>query len=301
MIDERTEELACLHAFDLVEGRELADFSRRLEREPALRRLVDDLRETASTCAFTAPPMAPSAGLRDRVLASCAERSHPARNDGGRIVPFRLPAWTGWAAAAVFALLAAYLGLTASRLDYQLALLAENEALAALQVRSLDTALESERIVSKQQSIRLKSAELRVAALDAELAQTRAAALAETSRLKAEADLAALKIATLNSLLGNAPDATAIAVWNPFSQEGVLTVSQLPPLDPDKDYQLWVVDPQYSIPVDGGVFTVDASTGEARFKFKADKPIKTVAAFAVSLERKGGVPKAEGPMVLITQ
>ncbi len=312
MIDERTEELAALHAFDLVEGPELADFSRRLEREPALRRIVDDLRETASACAFVAPAVTPSAGLRDRVLATCAttprtgpasQRSESDAHGGGggdNVTPFSLPAWTGWAAAAVFALLAAYLGFTASRLDYQLALLTESEALAALQARSLDTALESERIVSKEQTLRLKTAEQRVAALDTELAQTRSAALAQIAELKAQADLAALKIATLNSLLGNAPDATAVAVWNPFSQEGVLTVSQLPALAPDKDYQLWVVDPQYSIPVDGGVFTVDAATGEARFQFKADKPVDTIAKFAVSLERKGGVPKAEGPMVLIS-
>lgn len=309
MIDERTEELAALHAFDLVEGPELADFNRRLEREPALRRLVDDLRETASACAFAAPSVTPSAGLRDRVLASCSatprdghstRRTSGGMGGGGNFTPFRLPAWAGWTAAAVFALLAVYLGLTASRLDYQLALLTESEALAALQTRSLDTALESERIVSKEQTLRLKAAELRVASLDAELAQTRAAALAQVAELKAQADIAALKIATLTSLLGNAPDATAVAVWNPFAQEGVLTVSNLPALAPDQDYQLWVIDPQYAIPVDGGVFTVDAATGEARYRFKAGKPVDTVAKFAVSLERKGGVPKAEGPMVLIS-
>jgi anti-sigma-K factor RskA len=33
--------------------------------------------------------------------------------------------------------------------------------------------------------------------------------------------------------------------------------------------------------------------------FHPNRPVQTVAKFAVSLERKGGVPKAEGPMVLI--
>ena len=52
-------------------------------------------------------------------------------------------------------------------------------------------------------------------------------------------------------------------------------------------------------PVDGGVFTVDPTTGERRMKFKAKQPVGAVNAFAVTLERKGGVPKAEGPFVLL--
>jgi anti-sigma-K factor RskA len=81
----------------------------------------------------------------------------------------------------------------------------------------------------------------------------------------------------------------------------LLTVDHLPALADDRDYQLWVIDPQYPIPVDGGVFRVDPATGQARYSFRADKPIKTVAQFAVSLERRGGVAKAEGPMVLLSQ
>jgi anti-sigma-K factor RskA len=51
--------------------------------------------------------------------------------------------------------------------------------------------------------------------------------------------------------------------------------------------------------VDGGVFTVDPVTGEARLIFHAKQPVASVNAFAVTLERKGGVPKAEGPFVLL--
>jgi anti-sigma-K factor RskA len=120
-----------------------------------------------------------------------------------------------------------------------------------------------------------------------------------TRQLAAQGTLADYKIATLASLLGNSPQALAVAVWNPANQEGVLTVQKLPALAADQDYQLWVVDPQYPIPVDGGVFRVDPATGEARLNFRPNLPVKTVAKFAVSLERKGGVPKAEGPMVLI--
>ena len=78
----------------------------------------------------------------------------------------------------------------------------------------------------------------------------------------------------------------------------MLRVEKLPALAPDKDYQLWLIDPQYPIPVDGGVFTVDPASGAASYAFKAGKPVRAITKFAVSLERKGGVPRAEGPMVL---
>jgi len=87
-------------------------------------------------------------------------------------------------------------------------------------------------------------------------------------------------------------------VWNPEHQSGLLTIEKLPAIADTQDYQIWVVDPAYPIPVDGGVFKPGAD-GRAVLTFKGDKPIKTVSAFAISLEKKGGVPKAEGPILLL--
>lgn len=112
-------------------------------------------------------------------------------------------------------------------------------------------------------------------------------------------ELANLKITVLASLAQNSPQALAVTFWDPSKQEGTLRVEKLPALLPSQDYQLWVVDPQYQNPVDGGVFTVDPKTGDARITFKPGQPVKAVSAFAVTLERKGGVPKAEGPFVLL--
>ena len=139
----------------------------------------------------------------------------------------------------------------------------------------------------------------RATELDQLLAITRGQAAALERQLKAEGDLANFKITTLASMLKNSPQAVAVAVWNPEKQEGVLQVAKLPALAADKDYQLWVVDPQYPNPVDGGVFTVDPQTGEYRLQFRTKQPVKSINAFAVTLERKGGVPKAEGPFVLL--
>ena len=282
MIDELSQELASLYAVGLLVGDELARFEQELAKSPALQRLVRELQEASAQLAFTAPAAEPPAELRARLL----ERLDTAANwrEQRKVIAFRTPLWVAWAAAAVFAVMCAWLGQLYIGSRFEAATLRDQQTVAEFTLRTVRNQLEAERIIAGHQ---LSSLTERLASLD--------------RQLKEEGDLAKFKIATLASLAGNTPQALAVAVWNPAKQEGVLTVEKLPALAADKDYQLWLVDPQYPIPVDGGVFTVDPATGEARITFHANKHVKSVAKFAVSLERKGGVPKAEGPMVLLSQ
>src|SRR6185436_5117183 len=105
MIDERHEELAALHALDLLEGAEREAFARELDRNAELRALVAELRESSAALAHTAPAAAPPAELRARVLASITHSK--IENRKSKIVTF--PSFLPWAAAACFALLAAWL------------------------------------------------------------------------------------------------------------------------------------------------------------------------------------------------
>lgn len=280
MIDERHEELAALHAFGLLEGPELSAFETALAADPELRRLVESLRATAAELAHTAPAVpAPSPALRARILNSAVPVQSP---DSRYVLPFTLPPWLGWAAAACFFFTAIFFAGKSFNVRGELQAVLDSERVARLEAGTLKNLLEAERILSRGQLDRL------------------AAADRQLTDLRIQADVARLKIASLTSLAGNSPQARAIAVWSPDRQEGVLVVSKLPPLQTDQDYQLWVIDPQYPIPVDGGVFTVDPATGEARVSFKPNKAVAVAQTFAVSLERKGGVPKAEGPMMLIS-
>jgi anti-sigma-K factor RskA len=117
-------------------------------------------------------------------------------------------------------------------------------------------------------------------------------------RLEERDVLAQIQVASLNSKLASAPNANAIVVWNERKQRGVLKVMSLPRNDEDHDYQLWLVDPRYKNPVDGGIFHM--ADGETmNVAFKPASPVREVKGFAISLERKGGVTKAEGPIVLL--
>jgi len=285
MIDERQEELAALHALDLLEGVERERFVAELGRNSELRRRVGDLRQAAAALAHVAPEAEPPAALKARILASASAGRSAARGNApaalpraGRPIPF--PSWIPWLAAACFCIAAVWSGKRFFDERSENASLREQQRLAQ---QALD-----------ETRGQLGDATRRLAASGAEIAELGA-------KLKAEGDLAHFKIATLASMLGNSPAAVAVAVWDPSREQGVLDVSKLPALAAAMDYQLWVIDPQYPSPVSGGVFTVDPVTGEAHVVFRADKPVKSIAKFAVSLERKGGVLKPEGPIVLISQ
>lgn len=261
--------------------------------------------QSATLCAFSAP--AP-AGLAYRMSSDALNESEldAARADESRllqsaargdreasigptvatsrgIAAFRPLPWLGWAAAAILAVACTYFALSRGLQDHEKQLWRESEALTRLEAASLRQQVEAESILAQQQTKALRGA------------------YDELAGLRRTLDLAALKIVRLASPPGHSSEAEAIIVWDAEKQEGLLVASHLPAIAENQDYQLWLVDPQDSTPVDGGVFRVDTASGQARVTFRPGKPAVTVAKFAVSVERKGGVPKAESPMVLLSQ
>lgn len=314
MIDERHEELATLYALDLLERGERASFEANLARDPVLQSLVRELSDTSATLAYTAPAAPPPAALRARVLASIATASSSqsaATPDNVVSHPsFVIRHFLPWAIAASLALSAAWLGQLYLSAQAEAQLLRDTTALAEISLKSTQQQLEAERILThrrlldteKQTADALRLlAESRtlLAQRDTDLSTLNQRVTALSGQLQREADLANLKITALASLLKNSPQALAIAVWNPAKQEGVLQVEKLPALAADKDYQLWVVDAQYTDPVDGGTFTVDPESGARRLQFKSKQPLKSIVAYAITEEVKGGVAKSAGPFLLL--
>jgi anti-sigma-K factor RskA len=117
------------------------------------------------------------------------------------------------------------------------------------------------------------------------------------SRLEARDFFAEIQLANLESKRPEAPKAFAIVVWNEKRQRGVLRVVQLPANADDRDYELWLFDRRYQQPVNGGVFHL-RSDEPRQLNFRPAEPVREATGFAITLERKGGVLKAEGPVVL---
>jgi len=85
---------------------------------------------------------------------------------------------------------------------------------------------------------------------------------------------------------------TGDVVWDPVTQRGYLRLVGLAPNDPAlHQYQLWIFDGgrDKRYPVDGGVFDVPANATEVVVPIRAALPVLTAKAFAVTVEKPGGV------------
>ncbi len=114
-------------------------------------------------------------------------------------------------------------------------------------------------------------------------AEERAALLAKTDSLKIP--LGATKDPAAAGVTGD-------VVWDPVTQRGFLHFAGLGANDPAMhQYQIWIFDAgrDKRYPVDGGVFDVPANAGEVVIPIRASLMVRKPAAFAVTLEKPGGV------------
>ncbi len=274
MITERHEELASLQALGLLDGTERSELESEISSSQELQDLVTSLGESTAMLALAAPSRPAPAGLKASVLAACTPAPDAARSEPAATVEFPLWRYVPWAAAAALALSTTWFATQAFSLRSQ------NDSLRAQQ-RLDQIAYESARNQLAERSL---VAEQMITGLG--------------QRLQRSENLARLKVSALASLAGNTAEARAIAVWDPDQQAGLLSFEKLPAIAAEQDYQIWVIDPAYQNPVNGGVFHV-SQDGSVSLAFRPDQPVTKATAFAISLEKKGGVPKAEGPIVLL--
>jgi hypothetical protein len=114
-------------------------------------------------------------------------------------------------------------------------------------------------------------------------AEERAALLAKSDSLKIT--LGATKDPAAAGVTGD-------VVWDPVTQRGFVRFVGLAPNDPAvHQYQLWIFDGgrDQRFPVDGGVFDIPANATEVVIPIHAALPVLSAKAFAVTVERPGGV------------
>lgn len=270
MIDERFEELAALNALGMLEGDEKRTLDGVTIRDRELRSLCTELEYTAAELASLVAPVAPPAAMKNRIRARIRSRKGGAAYSSGG-------AWgaiIGWSAAAVFAASSAWLWTEREKLSTRLQSAAAESHTA---IQAAQTSFQSERNELQQQLLKLTT---------------------QIDTLKQRDTLAQMQIATLQGSLDAYKQGVAVVVWDSEKQHGVLKLEKMPPVETGKDYQLWVVDPKSTAPVDAGIVRVNAD-GFAKVDFKPVTTITEASKFALSVEKEGGVPKGEGPIVLI--
>lgn len=118
------------------------------------------------------------------------------------------------------------------------------------------------------------------------------------SQTQASEKFAKLDLKVLQATKAGTPNSIVLVAWNEKAQTGTLKVSNLPPPPANHDYQLWIIDPAEKAPISAGVIRTSFKTPK-EVRFHPVQPVKEAANFAISVERKGGVPHAKGPIVMV--
>lgn len=287
---------AALYALGVLDPEEARALELNMASDPALATLVRELQDTLAATTRALPSEAPPPALRNQVLDQIRLRKNqtsaspkPLRSTGSRAMS-RL----GWGLAAAFAISGVWLYSERIRLEDNLAIIAANEAdarQAADLAKKLSAATSLEVIKAQAEANSLRT--------NLSTAQTQLAQLTtEVETLQQRNALAQVQIATLQSSVEEYSKGVAVVIWDEQSHQGILKLEKMPPVAVDKDYQLWVVEPGNPKPVNAGVVKINAD-GFAKVDFKPVIDVASAAKFALSVERKGGVPENEGPIVFI--
>jgi anti-sigma-K factor RskA len=145
-------------------------------------------------------------------------------------------------------------------------------------------------LVAERESARgeLAAAQLRLGELESERLQLARELATITSPRSRQVILAGLE---------QAPRASAFAYLDPGTRAARFYAFDLPELPADRDYQLWIIAD--GRPVSVGLLEPDAD-GAASLDASALPDALEIETWAVTIERAGGVPQPEGPMVLVS-
>ena len=92
------------------------------------------------------------------------------------------------------------------------------------------------------------------------------------------------------------PQAQGQLIADPTSQSAVLVVTGLPPLEPDKTYQVWLIA---EAPISAGLLTVDVN-GQGVLIITSTESIGSFQSLGISVEPEGGSPQPTGDIVVLS-
>jgi anti-sigma-K factor RskA len=260
MIDEHRQDLAAEYALDALDPESTRAFEALLAEDAELRALADHLREAAAALAHDVPSQLPPPELRERVLARIRAEAQSAAADESAVSQVTPEPKTTPAVTPQAS------GGFGTILPWALA--------AGFAITT--GALWMERNQWQQETVGLK----------------------QVIKDQNERDeLAKVKIAMLTAQVDAYAKASAVIVWDPSHQRGVVKLANVPRPEAGKDYQLWLIDPKKPDPVSGGLIAV-SEEGTAKVMFTPDQQVGKADKFAISVEPTGGMPKPTGMIVL---
>jgi anti-sigma-K factor RskA len=304
MDEERFEELAAMNALGMLENDEKRSLDGAIARDKDVRALSMELDQTTAELGYLIVPVEPPANMKKRIHA----KMRATGVKGAAISRGVVIGGIGWALAASLAVASIWLWKERANMIQQLA--AASRAIAPVsspvtprvddgKARTLEEELKKRRDEFEEQKQALATEIASLRTRDTESKAQNAKLTAELAELKKQEEAEShLQIATLQSKVWEYRKSEMLIVWDEKRSQGVVMLDKMPKVDSDKDYQLWVVDPHKPDPVSAGVVTVDAK-GSVKTNFRPVETVTGQVKFAISVEKKGGVPKNVGPMVLV--
>jgi len=310
------DEQIALYAIGALDEQERAEFERQLAGSPELRARVAEERAAAAALMLSVEPVAPSPALKQKVMARTGAPIRPAE-------PPRSSGLSDWlrylfgGLAVACASLALVLGVgllnAQSQLTQQRAYNAQLQSqLQEVRVRldlARDRTAQLERELAAAQD-RLAQAEQRVQALQADADQARAeltAAQSEVERVRnalaaAESELAVLshrdvRVASIPAFKDDFKQGAISLFYAPDATTALITAHNLPPLSPDRTYQVWLIKGDQRLPSE--VFNTSPD-GTGRLVVKSDEPFSAFDNIGITVEPAGGrpTPNPDGPIFL---
>jgi anti-sigma-K factor RskA len=279
MIEDQQHDLAIAYVFGYLQGEARKEFEAWLDSHVELRKLIDDLRETAAALALAAPQHLPPPTARARTLAipgggmsALDERPSIARNRTN---------WMPWAVSGALAVVAVMLQLDRIHL--------------AREADQLRTGIDEARLAKSVQYDRPTPETAKLQLLEAQT-QTHLHQIAELRdevvKLRSRDSLSHLRIVSLRPQLEEFSGARAIVVWDAEQQRGLLNLAGLPQLASPKGYELWVFVRNQNMPVSCGIF--DGAKSPTAYAFKPSEFVAEAQGFKVSLSP----PDDRNPVIL---
>lgn len=331
MIDPRRETLAGLYVVGALTAAEAREFEATLAGDLELQSFVQKLRDAPDVVPMAHPAPPPPPSFKARWLTLLGLQGSPNEASHG-------PVWLPWAIAIGFGILCILLLLLGNNFRRQAVQANRELAEARQQVAALESERDdTQRTLELVQSNaiaevrKLREGVIQQAAdfqkqrstLENQLAQRtqefeRKNALWQ-QRLQQHADA----IAQLNQAMtaGMSPEpkdrlnqfqisvlvptadgnsrALGGTVWDPIEQRGLFSGQNFSPPGPNRDYQLWVLDPRSSTPLNAGVLTV-GERGLVKSQFRLPQRMDTIERYGVTIERKGGSSAPQGRYILIS-
>jgi anti-sigma-K factor RskA len=261
-MDPRIEELLPFYALDALTDEEKELVESYLAEHPEARTEVQNLQSGASALPYSVSPVEPPRHVKDALMARIASDAQARERSSRRAAS--PPARRGIRFEDIFRVLS--LGAATIAVIWAFVL---NARVAQLQneISSLN-----EQVAAQSQSID-------------ELVQN----LPQTD----QSDVITVSLESTEEQ----PRALGQLIANPNDKSAVLVISGLPPLEPGKTYQVWLIG---DAPVSAGLLTVDEN-GQSVLIITSEEAIGSFNSVGISIEPEGGSEQPSADIVVLSE